>query len=67
MKVPYSSEEKLAWDIYFASLCAMSMHPGNRKDTSMSLAQIAETCDWMVQERQRRFQQCQHGSSAEQS
>lgn len=58
MHSSYSAEERVAWDIYFASLCAMGMHPGNRKDTDMTLAQIAQYCDWMIDERRKRLDPC---------
>lgn len=41
---------RTAWDIYFASVCAMCLHPGNR-EFGMSIAECAKLADEMLHER----------------
>lgn len=65
LKTPYTAEERIAWDIYFASLCSMTMHPGNRA-LQITISDTAIVCDEMIEERRRRIA-CQPGSQEPQS
>lgn len=52
---PLEPEEKLAWDIYFASICAMGLHPGQVRNENM-VAISANLADQMLNERRKRIQ-----------
>ena len=52
----YSAEqvqEWIAWDIYYASVCAMCCHPGNR-EAGMTVADAARVADEMLAQRRLR-------------
>lgn len=51
--VKLTPAEMTAWDIYYASVAAMFMHPGNRN--SQDLVYCAVLADRMLVERMRRF------------
>lgn len=48
-----SSDESLAWDLYFATCVGMAMHPGN-DGVSVSVSLSASLADEMLLERRRR-------------
>jgi hypothetical protein len=45
------------WDLYFASIIGMNLHPGNNRDnaTKMTLKECGDLADQMLAERERRF------------
>jgi len=49
-----SAEERLAWDIYFASVCAMNEHPGNRQGGA-GCDEMAVLADAMILQRRKRL------------
>jgi len=51
------------WDLYFAALAGMLLHPGagTRGHTALTLEECAEIADNMIQIREQRL--CQHGSA----
>lgn len=49
---PRSPAEAMAWDIYYASICAMALHPGFRGEPDY--ARMAYHADLMLLERRKR-------------
>ena len=58
---PMNEREMTAWDVYFASLVSISLHPGNRKlGDEITIAYCASRADEMLIERRER-EKCLHG------
>jgi hypothetical protein len=49
---PINADEQRAWDIYYASICAMALHPGHRVEPDYN--RMAYQADLMLEMRRKR-------------
>lgn len=49
---PRDADEQLAWDLYYASICAMALHPGFRHEPNYE--RMAYQADLMLEQRRKR-------------
>lgn len=52
MDAPRDEDERRAWDIYYASICAMALHPGFRHEPDYE--RMAYQADLMLEQRRAR-------------
>lgn len=53
-KIPtLAGGELVAWDVYYASLITMAMHPGNKQNET-DLELYGEIADYMIEVRRKR-------------
>ena len=57
IKVVDGAGRRIAWDMYFASVMSISLHPGTTRDSAVSRspAECAQIADAMLAERDKRI------------